>query len=424
MPGHKADGEFAEKFPVAPMDVTELSYSDNLHCPKDVIAAAQRDIAEILGARKSYITTDGSSSGVFAMLYCAAKYGKKVALMRTSHQSVWNACALFGLEPLILPGAEREGVYLPPEPGQLEKLISADDEISAALITSPDYYGNVAPLEEYSEILRRHNRLLLVDEAHGAHLAFGDAKLYAGAYADMWVDGAHKTLPTLTQGAVVCVNDSRLVPCAEEALGIFRTTSPSYPVMASVEYGVKYVANHREKYAAVLEEVGRFGDGFPLPVRPTDDKFKLAVDFKPLSVSADKVAEILESKGVYAEFSDGRYILFYLSPLTGTGELEKLKKRLLAAVGDRNLKGTYAARENFLGTERTYGYLYALGKPHERVDLDKSAGRICAANAGVTPPCFPVTVAGEIITPAAIKILTKANNTFGITGGKICVVKK
>ncbi|MDE7107652.1 MAG: hypothetical protein K2O39_04945, partial [Clostridiales bacterium] len=98
MPGHKGCGDFKSKFKDAPIDVTELSYTDNLLNPAGVIAKAQKDIAKIAGAARSYITTDGSSSGVLALAYCASKRGNKLIVFRNSHQSVWNACKLFGIE--------------------------------------------------------------------------------------------------------------------------------------------------------------------------------------------------------------------------------------------------------------------------------------------------------------------------------------
>ena len=116
MPGHKARGDFKSKFPVAPFDITELSYSDNLLCPTGIIAKAQSELAEILGAKKSFILTDGSSSGVLAMMYALSKFGNKVIVPRNCHVSVWNACKLFNLEPVIVQGAHDEGVLLPPSP--------------------------------------------------------------------------------------------------------------------------------------------------------------------------------------------------------------------------------------------------------------------------------------------------------------------
>ena len=426
IPGHKAGGDFKSKFRDAALDVTELSYSDNLACPAGVIARAQKDIAEILGANASYITTDGSSSGVYAMMYCASKRGNKIIVFRNSHQSVWNACRLFGLEPLIVQSAEREGILQPPDGDIIEKLVSADANISGVLVTSPDYYGNIAPLARYRDILKKYNRLLLVDGAHGAHLAYGDKKGYAGLYADMWVDGAHKTLPTLTQGAVINVNNTELIPQVEEALSLFRTTSPSYPIMASVEYGVKYLANNSKILFAAKTAVEQFKNEVAneFTFYRTDDWTKLLIDFKPLGISPDKALEKLEKKGLYAEFSDGRYILFYLSPMVTTNDFKSLKKKLEWMLSNKKLKGTYREKPPVPEGDRSYSFQYALRKQSEWVDLDDSVGRMCAKNAGLTPPCIPVVVTGEMITLAAVKTLGQAKNTFGINDGKICVVKK
>ncbi len=426
IPGHKARGEFRAMFPDAPLDVTELSYSDNLICPAGVIAQAQRDISEILGSTASFITTDGSSSGVYAMLFAASKRGNKIIVQRNSHQSVWGACRLFGLEPLIVQGADKEGILLPPPCEVIEKLISHDNNIAGVLITSPDYYGNIAPLDKYAEITRAHGRLLLVDEAHGAHLNFGDRKGYAGLYADMWVDGAHKTLPTLTQGAILSVNGDELVPLAEEGMNLFRTTSPSYPIMASIEYGVKFLVNN-PKYVqnakAAVSAFRREADGV-IPVVRNDDWTKLLFDFKPLGISPDVAAARLEKKGIYPELSDGRYLLFYLSPMTVTADLNALKKKLLSIINNKKVKGTYTEKPAVPEGDRSYSFQYALRKPCEYVELENAAGRMCAKNAGITPPCIPVVVTGEIISAAAVKALSGAKSTFGITDGKICVVKK
>ena len=146
MPGHKGRGDFKAKFPVANLDVTELSYTDDLFCPKGVIARAQEDIAKILGAKKSRILTDGSSCGVLSMIYAISSYGTKLIVPRGSNQSVWNACRLFNLEPVIVQGEYRDGVLLPPPPEMIEKIISNDLTVAGMVISSPDYYGNIAPL--------------------------------------------------------------------------------------------------------------------------------------------------------------------------------------------------------------------------------------------------------------------------------------
>ena len=317
------------------------------------------------------------------------------------------------------------GVLLPPPPEMIQKIISNDLTIAGMVISSPDYYGNIAPLKEYAALLHAYGRYLLVDGAHGAHLAFGKSRAgYAGVYADLWVDGAHKTLPTLTQGAILCANESKLIAAAEEGLSLFRTTSPSFPIMASVEYGVKYLKYNPKAYEDADAAIAAFRAKCPLPVYPSDDEMKLAVDCEPLGVNSDDIAAMLEKKGIYPELSDGRYILFYLSPMTTQGELNKLLTVLNAVVHSKKLKKNYAAKPLLPPVERTYSYLYSLKQKHELVPLDGAAGRMCAGNVGISPPCTPVIVAGEIITAQAIKILSGAKGVYGLYGGKIRVVAK
>jgi arginine/lysine/ornithine decarboxylase len=427
MPGHKARGEFKARFKDAYMDITELSYSDNLHSPTGVIAEAQKDIAEIVGAKQSFITTDGSSSGIFAMLYAASKRGNKVIVARNSHRSVWNACAILGLEPLIVQGVQREGMFLAPDVEMIEKLIVNDRNISAILLTSPDYYGNILPLKPFRELADKYNRLLIVDGAHGAHLVFEKKhKGYAGKYADMWVDGAHKTLTTLTQGAVVNVKNESIIPALKEGLEIFRTTSPSYPIMASVEFGIKYPINNPERLAAAKSAVEDFKKDVKdlIPLYPTDDWAKIVMDCKPLEMSSYLVCEQLEKKGIYPELADGRYIVFYLSPVVTYADLRLLKSKILSVIKSKKLRFTYEERPVIPVSDRTYSYVFAITKPHELVPLNEAVGRMCARNAGFTPPCIPVIIAGEIISSSAVATLSAAHSTFGLDDGKVLVVKK
>ena len=199
-PGHKRKG----------WDITELAYSDNLSCPQGCILDAERDIAKILGADKSFILTDGSTSGVFSMLHAAVALGvKRVAVCEASHKSVFNACAVLGITPLVYPQKTKAKIPYSPTMYALNReffeIFSAAD---ALLFTSPDYYGNIADLSEIRRYCDEHKKLLLIDGAHGGHLHF-ERGVYAGGYADMWVDGVHKSLPAFTQGAVVSARDEK-----------------------------------------------------------------------------------------------------------------------------------------------------------------------------------------------------------------------
>ncbi len=401
-PGHK----------IGKWDLTELSFSDNLSAPKGCILQAEKDISTLLGSEKSFILTDGSTSGVLSMLYAAKLFGvKHLAFFEDSHKSVYNGCSLLGISPLLLFKDENSEAIAP----LLEK---AD----AVFLTSPDYYGCIPDLQKIRRYCDEKGKLLLIDGAHGGHLRF-KKPLYAGSYADLWVDGVHKSLPAFTQGAVVSARTQTLAENLRKAVDIFRTTSPSYPIMASVEYAVKYPAN-----AALEEEVALFRAENQDRILPSEDWTKLCVLFEEKAFEADK---ILQSQGTYAEFCDGNVVMFYLSPATRMADFIRLKKQLRTlfkrypfiqkdggrvALKEKGSKNTPTVYEIKNGS--------AVYASTEWVDVKNAENRICAANCGLFPPCTPLIRAGERIQKEKIALLEQADNLFGIIENKILVYKE
>lgn len=429
MPGHKADGKRFPLFKDAALDITELSFADCLENPDGLIAAAESDCAEILGAKRSFFLTDGSSSGIFAMLYAVKRRGGKIVIARGAHKSVYNACAVLGIEPYILKGNELDGIALPPAAAEIEDIFKKEKDVAAVLATSPDYYGNISDYSALRKICDRYGKLLLVDGAHGAYLKFDPdaAHRYAGEYADAWVDGAHKTLPTLTQGALLNVNREDLIPDLREGAGIFRTTSPSYPIMASIEYGVKYLS---ENGGQLIDAVKREFSLMKMRLKKRgvlfyegSETLQFSVDFGGMGICPYLAEEQLEKRRIYPEMNDGRYILFYLSPLTRTHHLARLERAIRRIAKMRSLKDTYDAKPEQVCGIKKFSYLAALAFRKESVPIAQAAGRIAARNAGATPPCFPVVVAGEQITEQAVELLKNAKHTFGVIDGKIEVIK-
>lgn len=399
MPGHKA-GKW---------DITELSYSDNLASPRGCIAEAESAIAEILGADKSFLLTDGSTCGVHAMLYAAKLLGvQKIALSENMHQSVFYGCRLLGITPLVYTEKEAQKISFPPTMYELKRDFSEILRAADALfVTSPNYYGRVADLAEMRKYCQETGKLFLVDGAHGGHLHF-DKKRYAGSYADMWVDGVHKSLPALTQGAVVSAKSEKYSAALWEGVRSFRTTSPSYPIMASVEYAVKYPRNERLEQAAYALMDGK-------RIVQTDDWTKICVLFGKRAFEANAA---LEQAGVYAELCDGNTVLFYLSPATKKRDFEKLKKWIFSLLK----KYPYEAEK---GLERIHTPLVCIeNKETEWTGLQGAAGKICAADCGIFPPCTPLIRSGERIEKAQIELLRKATNTYGLSEGKILTVKE
>ena len=395
-PGHKQRG----------FDITELSYSDNLSCPRGCIAEAERDIAQILGAQKSFILTDGSTSGVLSMLHAARALGVKSALLcESSHKSVFNACALLGITPLLYPAKIKDGIpYLPTVYEMKSEYAELLESADAVFLTSPDYYGRVADLAAWRVFCDERAKLLLIDGAHGGHLHF-DKSLHAGGYADLWVDGVHKSLPALTQGAVVSARTEKFGDKLRAAVDIFRTTSPSYPIMASVEYAVKFPKN------AWLETAVRAYAKAQPRVVLQEDYTKLYARFGKAAFAVEKE---LEEKGIYAEFCDGQGILFYLSPATEESDWEKLTATLEGLFARIPLEEAPIKKASVL----------AVSGEKEWVALEEAEGRLCAGLCGLFPPCTPLFAIGEEISEEKRKLLQSADNVFGVAENKILVWKE
>ena len=394
-------------------DITELSFSDNLSCPNGCLQEAEQEIAQILRAKKSFLLTDGSTSGILSMLYTAKTRGVKTVLFcEASHKSVYNGCALLGLTAWTYPQKTQKTIpcsYTWEE--FYEKFSVTLEETDAILLTSPDYYGNVPPLKEISAYCRARNKLLLVDGAHGGHLHF-DTNLYAGAWADLWVDGVHKSLPSFTQGAIVSARTEELAETLRNAVDIFRTTSPSYPIMASIEYAVKYPRN-----LCLERAVSGFVKTQPR-VFIKQDWTKFCAVFGANAFEAEKA---LVSRGIYPEFCDGNIIMFYLSPATSNRTFSKLKrelKRLFEIF-------PYIEKKEEKSVQRNPApVVFDKNAKTEWVKTELCVNRVCAQTCGMFPPCTPLIQAGERVEEDKIELMKKADNVYGLKDGKMLVYEE
>ncbi|MGN1234847.1 MAG: aminotransferase class I/II-fold pyridoxal phosphate-dependent enzyme [Christensenellaceae bacterium] len=370
-------------------DLTELSFSDNLANPTGVIRLAEDDVTAILGSARSFLLTDGSTSGVLSMLYASGV--KRLFLPEASHKSAYNGCKLMGIATVHWKGERERG--LPPLV-TAEAIRSKAEEVDGVFLTSPDYYGRIPDLAAIRAVCDEKGLTLLIDGAHGGHL-HGEGG-YAGTVADYWVDGVHKSLPALTQGAIVSARSEEGARRLKEAVGIFRTTSPSYPIMASVEYAVKCPPNERVRSMA-RALAARYG-------MINDDWTKLVV---PFGSAADEAEKYLEAHGIYAEYNDGNYLVFYISDKNTVRELQKL---------DRTLKKLRVGQLAF-GKRRT-------GERRGSIVLlpvEEAVGHTAARPFGLFPPCIPLVAEGEIVEESDARLMRRAKHTFGTEEDKVYV---
>ena len=161
-------------------------------------------------------------------------------MARNCHRSVYHGAELMDLTPVYSYPKQIEdlginGAILPED---VDKLLNQDEEIEAVLVTSPTYDGICSDVRAIAEICHSHGVPLVVDQAHGAHFPFSDyfPEDAVSAGADIVIHSVHKTLPALTQTALLhvqgeLVNRDRL----RKFLSVYQSSSPSYVLMASVD---------------------------------------------------------------------------------------------------------------------------------------------------------------------------------------------
>ena len=247
MPGHKRNPMLCDGIMPYEIDLTEIDGFDNLHNAESCILEVQNLAEKLYNVKKAFLLVNGATGGILSAVRAMTDRGDKVIVARNSHKSVYNALELCGLTPkYIVPKVDKEfGINCSITPLQAEKAIRENPDAKLLIITSPTYEGAVSDIKEISRIAHLHNVSVLVDEAHGAHFPFSDSfpveAIQCGA--DVAVASLHKTLPSLTQTALLLTSNEELINPLVENLAIFETSSPSYVFMSSIEKCLDFCKN-------------------------------------------------------------------------------------------------------------------------------------------------------------------------------------
>lgn len=416
MPGHKGKPVFDAYAGVFPLDFTETYGTGNLYEGAGPIREAERLAAAYYGAADCHFLTGGSTQGVQAMLCAAAAPDGTVLLDRTCHKSAAAACALFGLSPHF--------IYPPPLApygcgGRLalpeaEAALRAHPEAAALLVVSPNYYGVLQDVPALAALCHRYGKKLLVDAAHGAHLPALGIPSPVAQGADAAVLSAHKTLPCLGQGALLLLGagmDGAAHRAAESLVG---TSSPSYPVMASLDLARAWLAGKgRAAYARAAKETAALrawlAGNTPFGVLSGEglDPCRLTVCSACAGLPGHALADRLyEGHGVACEMADSRSAVFIITGSDTPVDLLWLRRAL-----HRCAHGLSPAALEPLQSpppaERAMPVRQAWFAPREAVPAAQAAGRVCARPVTPYPPGIPVLWPGEKITAAHVEFLTE-----------------
>lgn len=442
MPGHKRNESFIP-FDARLYDFTEVDGLDALHHPTGIIKHANESMAQFTGAEHSYMLVNGGSSGMLAAIIGSVNEGDKILVAANCHQSVYNALVLSGAVPVyISPQITEEGLAGGISISDMYRAFS-DNDIKAMVITSPTYEGFTSDVAVIADIVHKHNAILIVDETHGAHFPLSSEfpKTAIEQHADISVNSWHKTMPALNQAAVLNVKSER-VDCGriERAISMVTTTSPSYPILASMDYSRDLLSKDKAITARYIEALWTLRrelahcHSLKLVSSSIKGQHEIAdIDISKLTimvrtdVTGIEIAEQLRSKyNIEIEFAG----LHHIIAMTSVADTEKALKKFGKAIKDLDKKYTRKFVEKIpmvcssveVASVTPREIFYSDTK---RVAFNDAVGKVCAENVCAFPPDVPVVASGMIVTKehidtilrlieAGVRIMGADDNTISI----------
>lgn len=388
-------------------DLSEINGLDNLSEPQDCILKAMKKSAELIGAENVFYLVNGSSSGILAAMLSALNDGDKILIARNCHKSVVNGLILSGAEPVwLLPEINEEwGIFNPVSAEEIQKKLSSDKNIKAVLITSPTYEGISSDIGKIAEICHNHNALLIVDEAHGALKSFYPeifGKHAVSLGADIAIQSLHKTCGAINPSAVMLCGKNADADKIQAALNLINTTSPSFPVIASIEETIDYLFSQKgqkmiEKLVSDISDFkNSFSENKKIEFCGFNDVTKILVKISGLSGFG--LSDILFDRfNIEDENTTSRASMLLTGIGTKKSKLNKLKKALKQILSENISVSRETTENNIFLPDTSISPRKAFFAEKEAVPAEQTQGRICTEIISEYPPGIPLLLPGEII---------------------------
>ena len=450
MPGHKGSqlyrrygyGDFLDSF--MDCDITEIPGADNLFQTEGILARTQERYAKLYEVSRSYMLINGTSAGIIAAILASVKEGGTLLMARNCHKAVFNALTLGNIRPAYMypEMMEEYGILGQVTPEEVARSLKENPAADAVILPSPNYYGICSDIRSIAEVIHKQGKILIVDQAHGAHLKWLSQREHSGAGpecaedagADIVINSIHKTLASFTQSAVLNLNSDQVDRyILEDKLQAVQSTSPSYILMASLDIsadllehsGRELMRQWNENLDYFYEEVRTIPGLQVISGLGELDRSKINLDTSQLGITAAQLEERLMERRIFSELTTGSILML----MTGIGNRRQDFERLLTALKEicseiskaqdgsfQNCKGgessIEAAGQNSTG-KATGGRmpckkeLHPIPKKKERVPLEAAAGRICASSIIPYPPGIPLICPGEVLEQEEIDYITE-----------------
>ena len=429
------------------IDITEINGFDDLHHPEGIIKAAMENASDFFGTRATFFLVNGSSCGILSAITAVTNIGDTIILGRNCHKSAYNAVQLRNLNveyvyPEIVEGFNISGGYKPEEIEQ--KFVEAEKKnikVKAVVITSPTYEGIVSDIKKIAEIVHGHNSILIVDEAHGAHMILSD-EFPTSAYklgADIVIESAHKTLPAMTQTAFLHVQGDKVsVKDVQRMLSVYQSSSPSYVLMSSLDKCIRELSTKGQKDAnEMLITLKKFHNRVKnfkvLKVLDRSiigknsvydfDISKITVSVKGLNINGVQLADKLRNDfKIEPEMVCSDYVLL----ITTVCDTDEGFARLVNAL--QSIDSECSAKElnynNLLLSQPRIALnpCDCSGKSGDFYLLKNSINKISLEYVWAYPPGIPIVAKGEVITQEIVDtIFMQIENGINVysTKGKV-----
>ena len=431
MPGHQRKVEMGTALPYA-YDYTEVEELDNLHAPEGILQEAMNRTAAYYGCSDCFYLVNGSSSGLQAGIFTLLEEGDEVVVARNCHRSVFYALSLRKAKiHFLLPEFwEDFSCFGSVSLKEVERLLREFPKSKALIFTSPSYEGVVSDVEVIARLCHENGLSLLVDEAHGAHFSPKRGTSFPGSAislgADLVVQSPHKTLCSLTQSAWILGNGQGY---SREKLSfylsVFQTTSPSYPLMLSLEKATTLLEtegealfSHWKEVMESFREKARTLSHFSFLWEKEEACF--AMDFTKiflrvqgipkLRLGKDLAKLLREDYGIESEMHSGENLLLMTGPFISEEDMDRLfiaLKDIERRFGEEKGK---PLRSKLLSSalyqisiaDNTLQISEGL-KEGEELNLRDGEGRICLEYLSLYPPGIPLLFPGEKLTAEKIQ---------------------
>lgn len=421
MPGHKK-GKIYEKLGyinvlenLYKMDTTEIIGTDNLHSPEGIIKASQENTAKVFKSDYTYYLVNGSSCGIQSAIMSVCNPKSKIIVNRDCHQSVINGCILGDVDIEYIPCEISKDTNILKGVNVINviDIIDKNLDAKAILLTYPTYYGMTYDLEYICNYAHTKNMVVIVDEAHGAHLGLSERlpKTALEQGADIVIQSTHKTLPSFTQSSMMHVKGERVdLDKISNMLRITESSSPSYLLLSSLELAVDIYKNKgKELIEELLNNISIFKNNVNknLEIYSTNDKTKVFISAKSIGLTGYELENILRKKyNIQVELSNYYGVLLICTIGSCTQDFISLETALNDIVVKEfkttkldNIKYPVDIPKKIL-TPREAFY-----KIKKSVKIYDSIGKICGESIVPYPPGINIISPGEIISKEIIDYL-------------------